>query len=76
LKQFATNVVKLTVVVNEFNWGQININSQSKGAKAKGGSINGVRSTLIPNPRLERLRGAERFLVLQYEEAPLSLAPL
>ena len=38
--------------------------------------IIGVRSTLIPNPRLERLRGAERFLVPQYEEAPLSLSNL
>ena len=35
-------------------WGQININFQSKGLKAK---------------------GAERFLVLQYEEAPLALSP-
>jgi hypothetical protein len=33
------------------NWGQININFQSKWRKAK---------------------GAERFLVLQYEEAPLA----
>ena len=38
--------------------------------------IIGVRSTLIPNQRGLRLRGAERFLVLQYEEAPLSLSPL
>jgi hypothetical protein len=35
-------------------WGQININFQSKGIKAK---------------------GAERFLVLQYEEAPLAFIP-
>ena len=40
------------------------------------GQIIGVRSTLIPNQRGLRLRGAERFLVLQYEEAPLSLSPL
>jgi hypothetical protein len=38
--------------------------------------IIGVRSTLIPNQRVERLRGAERFLVPQYEEAPLSLSAL
>ena len=36
------------------NWGQININFQSKGVKPK---------------------GAERFLVLQYEEAPLGFTP-
>jgi hypothetical protein len=36
-------------------WGQININFQSKGIKAK---------------------GAERFLVPQYEEAPLAFIPL
>jgi hypothetical protein len=35
---------------NKNNWGQININFQSKETKGK---------------------GAERFLVLQYEEAPL-----
>jgi hypothetical protein len=31
---------------------------------------------IISNQRGLRLRGAERFLVLQYEEAPLSLKPL
>jgi len=36
----------------------------------------GVRSTIISNQRCEWLRGAERFLVLQYEEAPLSLDTL
>ena len=38
--------------------------------------INGVRSTLISNLRVERPRGAERFLVPQYEEAPLGLSTL
>ena len=30
----------------------------------------------LVNPRGKSLRGAERFLVLQYEEAPLRLLPL
>ena len=30
----------------------------------------------LVNERVSRLRGAERFLVLQYEEAPLSLDTL
>ncbi len=34
-----------------------------------------LRSTLISNQWGERLRGAERFLVPQYEEAPLRLSP-
>jgi hypothetical protein len=33
------------------NWGQSNINFQSKGEEADGGSINGVRATLISNQR-------------------------
>jgi hypothetical protein len=36
-----------TLCTPKFNWGQININSQSKVGEAEGGSINGVRSTLI-----------------------------
>ncbi len=36
-----------TLCTPKFNGGQININSQSKVGEAEGGSINGVRSTLI-----------------------------
>jgi hypothetical protein len=36
----------------------------------------GVRSTLISNLRGQSLKGAERFLVLQHEEAPFRLCPL
>ena len=36
----------------------------------------GVRSTLISNLRGRKAKGAERFLVLQYEEAPLAFLPL
>jgi len=38
--------------------------------------IIGVRSTLISNQRGLKARGAERFLVRQYEEAPLAFRPL
>jgi hypothetical protein len=40
------------------------------------GAINGVRSTLISNRRVVKVKGAERFLVLQYEEAPLAFTAI
>jgi hypothetical protein len=46
--------------------------SPPAGEKFNWGQIN----INLVNQRGESLRGAERFLVLQYEEAPLRLSPL
>jgi hypothetical protein len=40
-----------------------------------GMNLNGVRATIISNRSGVKAKGAERFLVLQYEEAPLAFRP-
>ena len=61
--------------MNKFNWGQININFQSVGAKTKGGLNKWGQININFQSKGGKPKGAERFLVLQYEEAPLGFPP-